>query len=192
MIYAFFLTNAVMLYYWLAVDHKVSGPAYALPPPSSGSRWPGRHGLGGPMGAPVSDDDDSKSQPRIKRRRSLPRHRAACTARAAGLDGLRIHDLRHTAVALWIAAGANPKEVSTRAGHASVSFTLDRYGHLYPEADTALRDRLDALYGTAQTAPASPVVRLPRRPGRGPSVAPRDPGNDESAADVLRRRSDLR
>jgi hypothetical protein len=29
-----------------------------------------------------------------------------------------------------------------------VSFTLDRYGHLYPEADTALRDRLDALYGT--------------------------------------------
>jgi hypothetical protein len=35
---------------------------------------------------------------------------------AAGLDGLRIHDLRHTAVALWIAAGANPKEVSARAG----------------------------------------------------------------------------
>jgi len=50
--------------------------------------------------------------------------------RAAGLDGLRIHDLRHTAVALWIAAGANPKEVAARAGHASVSFTLDRYGHL--------------------------------------------------------------
>jgi hypothetical protein len=102
---------------------------------------------------------------------------------AAGLDGLRIHDLRHTAVALWIAAGANPKEVSTRAGHASVSFTLDRYGHLYPEADTALRDRLDALYGSAQPAPTSPVVRLPRRAGRGPSVAPGASGNDESAAD---------
>ena len=43
-----------------------------------------------------------------------------------GLEGLRIHDLRHTAVALWIAAGANPKEVSARAGHSSVSFTLDR------------------------------------------------------------------
>jgi hypothetical protein len=47
-------------------------------------------------------------------------------------------------VALWIAA-AGPKEVATRAGHTSVSFTLDRYGHLYPEADTVLRDRLDAL-----------------------------------------------
>jgi hypothetical protein len=38
-----------------------------------------------------------------------------------------------------------PKEVATRAGHTPVSFTLDRYGHPYPEADTALRDRLDAL-----------------------------------------------
>jgi integrase len=49
--------------------------------------------------------------------------------KAAGLQGLRIHDLRHTAVALWIAAGATPKEVAVRAGHTSVSFTLDRYGH---------------------------------------------------------------
>ncbi|HEX5877112.1 MAG TPA: tyrosine-type recombinase/integrase, partial [Actinomycetota bacterium] len=70
--------------------------------------------------------------------------------RAAGLDGLRIHDLRHTAVALWIAAGANPKEVAARAGHTSVSFTLDRYGHLYPDADQALRDRLDALHALSQ------------------------------------------
>jgi integrase len=70
--------------------------------------------------------------------------------RAAELDGLRIHDLRHTAVALWIAAGANPKEVAVRAGHTSVSFTLDRYGHLYPEADQALRDRLDALHALSQ------------------------------------------
>jgi integrase len=75
--------------------------------------------------------------------------------KAAGLTGLRIHDLRHTAVALWIAAGANPKAVSARAGHASVSFTLDRYGHLYPEADVQLRDHLDALIEDA-TAPRRP------------------------------------
>ena len=64
----------------------------------------------------------------------------------ANLVGLRIHDLRHTAVALWIAAGASPKEVAARAGHTSVSFVLDRYGHLFPEADTALRARLDAMF----------------------------------------------
>jgi integrase len=75
------------------------------------------------------------------------RHRVWLPAvRAAGLPGLRIHDLRHTAVALWIAAGASPKEVAARAGHTSVSFVLDRYGHLFPESDAALRDRLDLLF----------------------------------------------
>jgi hypothetical protein len=67
--------------------------------------------------------------------------------RAAGLAPLRPHDLRHTAVALWIAAGANPKEVSVRAGHASIAFTLDRYGHLFSSHDDELRDRLDAMHG---------------------------------------------
>jgi integrase len=81
-------------------------------------------------------------------------------AEAAGLAGLRIHDLRHTAVALWIAAGASPKEVAVRAGHTSVSFTLDRYGHLYPEADTTLRDRLDALHATARP-PVGAIVPVP-------------------------------
>jgi integrase len=72
---------------------------------------------------------------------------------AAGLPGLRIHDLRNTAVALWIAAGASPKEVAVRAGHTSTSFVLDRYGHLFPEADAALCDRLDALF-VSQHSPA--------------------------------------
>jgi integrase len=98
--------------------------------------------------------------------------------RRAGLDDLRIHDLRHTAVALWIAAGAGPKEVATRAGHTSVSFTLDRYGHLYPEADTALRDRLDALYVAGdQVEPGDRTVP-------GPLAAPARPRNGMSAADV--------
>ena len=85
--------------------------------------------------------------------------------RAAGLDGLRIHDLRHTAVALWIAAGANPKEVAARAGHTSVSFTLDRYGHLYPESDLALRDRLDAIYSASEALAAPLRPRSARREG---------------------------
>jgi hypothetical protein len=48
-------------------------------------------------------------------------------------------------VALWIAAGANPKEAATRAGHTSVSFTLDRYGHLFPGSEQRLNDALDLL-----------------------------------------------
>ena len=80
---------------------------------------------------------------------------------AAGLAGLRIHDLRHTAVALWIAAGASPKEVAARAGHTSVSFTLDRYGHLYPESDAMLRDRLEAMHATVRPA-GGVVIQFPQ------------------------------
>jgi len=48
--------------------------------------------------------------------------------KAADLQGLHIHDLRHTVVALWIAAGATPRR-SPYGGHTSVNLTLDRYGH---------------------------------------------------------------
>ena len=80
-------------------------------------------------------------------------------AAAAGLDGLRPHDLRHTAVALWIAAGASPREIAARAGHTSVVTVLDRYGHLLPELDDRLRDRLDEMFVAAGRA--GTVVSLP-------------------------------
>lgn len=65
--------------------------------------------------------------------------------RAAGLPGLRVHDLRHTAVALWIAAGASPKQIATWAGHTSVAVVLDRYGHLYEGSDADVLARLDSF-----------------------------------------------
>ena len=68
-------------------------------------------------------------------------------------------------MALWIAAGANPKEVAVRAGHASVSFTLDRYGHPFPEADLLLRDRLEMLRATGHVARCGPGM-IPTRTAR--------------------------
>lgn len=64
-------------------------------------------------------------------------------------EGLRFHDLRHTFVALWVSLGRNPKEVSKAAGHSSVAFTLDRYGHLYDVDSDGLADELDALLGSS-------------------------------------------
>jgi hypothetical protein len=52
-----------------------------------------------------------------------------------------------------------------------VSFTLDRYGHLYPESDAALRDRLDALYSAGQRDQDAAVWPYFRRV-RGPSAIP--------------------
>jgi integrase len=77
--------------------------------------------------------------------RSFRKWKWAPAVRVAGLEPLRPHDLRHTAVAMWIAAGASPKEVAFRAGHTSVSFCLDTYGHLFPSLDTALASRLDDM-----------------------------------------------
>jgi integrase len=71
--------------------------------------------------------------------------------RAAGLDGVRVHDLRHSAVALWIEAGYSPKAIAVRAGHTSVRTVLDIYGHLLPDADDALADALDKLACASET-----------------------------------------
>jgi integrase len=62
-----------------------------------------------------------------------------------GLAPLRPHDLKHTGVALLAAAGVDPSEIARRAGHSSVSFTYDRYGHLFPEVDSGAAAKLDAI-----------------------------------------------
>lgn len=83
----------------------------------------------------------------VVRRHWFYRHYWTPSVEAAGLQGLRFHDLRHTFVALWIHAGRNAKEVSKAAGHSSVAFTLDRYGHLYDTDSDSLADELDTLLG---------------------------------------------
>ena len=51
---------------------------------------------------------------------------------SADVPVIRLHDLRHTHASHLLRAGVNVKVVSDRLGHASVSFTLDTYGHLMP------------------------------------------------------------
>jgi hypothetical protein len=45
-----------------------------------------------------------------------------------------------------IAAGRHPLEIKQRLGHASITTTMDRYGQLFPSAESALADALDAAY----------------------------------------------
>ena len=110
----------------------------------------------------------------------------APAVRKAGLVHLRPHDLRHTAVALWIAAGANPKEVATRAGHSSVSFALDRCGHLFPGSEQTLNDALDALADASRAAGTStPDDHLTANAAKNPNSivhVARSPGDSASAA----------
>ena len=56
-------------------------------------------------------------------------------------QGLRFHDLRHTAASLMIAAGAHPKAISERLGHADIRITMNRYGHMLPSVDAGANGR---------------------------------------------------
>jgi Phage integrase family len=47
---------------------------------------------------------------------------------AAGMPDVRVHDLRHTAASLWLAAGADPKVVQPVLGHAIAAMTTDLSG----------------------------------------------------------------
>ena len=48
------------------------------------------------------------------------------------LPPMRLYDLRHTCATLLLLAGVQPKVVSERLGHASITITLDTYSHVLP------------------------------------------------------------
>ena len=87
------------------------------------------------------------------------RERAATAWDSAGLT---LHECRHTFASLMIAAGVNAKALSTYMGHANISITLDRYGHLMPGNEEHAAALLDAFLARAtdESARASlaPVV----------------------------------
>lgn len=65
------------------------------------------------------------------------------TLERAGVKRIRFHDLRHTYAALMISIeNVNVKVLQHQMGHASINITMDRYGHLLPEATDGLGDEL--------------------------------------------------
>ena len=71
---------------------------------------------------------------------------------AAGLEGLRIHDLRHTCVALWSRSMASPRAAAKWAGHANPSLVLTVYGGVFDDESIGVMDRLESYAnGTTTT-----------------------------------------
>ena len=83
---------------------------------------------------------------------SSVRKRARTAWRSARLDPIGFHECRHTFAALMIGAGVNAKALSTYMGHASITITLDRYGHLMPGNEDEAALMLDAYLARADTA----------------------------------------
>jgi integrase len=55
------------------------------------------------------------------------------------------YHLRHTAATLGIAAGVSVKVISDQLGHASISFTLERYSHVLPSIQDEAAAKVEKL-----------------------------------------------
>jgi integrase len=77
---------------------------------------------------------------------------------APTIEGLRLHQARHTYASFMIAAGVNAKALSTFMGHSSIKVTFDLYGHLMPGTEAEAATLLDAYLG-AQIADGATAAR---------------------------------
>ena len=84
------------------------------------------------------------SQGKHLRRSNFNRRVWQPAARAAGIEGLRVHDLRHTAGTLVTAAGGSLREVMDRLGH-STTVAAVRYQHVMADQDAAIARELNRL-----------------------------------------------
>jgi integrase len=60
----------------------------------------------------------------------------------AGLPGVRLHTLRHTAASVMLTQGVPLKVVSDLLGHSSIAITGDVYGHVSPDVSAEPMDLL--------------------------------------------------
>jgi integrase len=72
-------------------------------------------------------------------------------ARRDGLNGIRLHDARHTHASLMLKQGVHPKIVQERLGHAGIQVTLDTYSHVVPGLQEAAAARFDELVSPNRT-----------------------------------------
>lgn len=82
--------------------------------------------------------------------------------KAAGLNGVNFHRLRHTYASLLIDQNVSPKKIQARLGHASITETMDTYGHLYPDDDTSVREVIESAFDDAMLTRDASQQRLTR------------------------------
>ena len=73
-------------------------------------------------------------------------------AHMAGLEPIRIHDLRHSHASLLIEMGFNILMISERLGHKNVQTTWNTYAHLYPDKGRQIAFGLQEVKATGLTA----------------------------------------
>jgi integrase len=64
----------------------------------------------------------------------------------SGMPDIRVHDFRHSHASLLIEMGFSPIAVADRLGHEKVSTTLNTYGHLFPNKQMGMAEKLNDMY----------------------------------------------
>lgn len=78
--------------------------------------------------------------------KSTARHILERHSKLAGVHRIKIHALRHSHASLLISLGENALIVRDRLGHEDIETTLGTYGHLYPNTNREVADRLTDLF----------------------------------------------
>ncbi|MGI8494553.1 MAG: tyrosine-type recombinase/integrase [Pyrinomonadaceae bacterium] len=76
---------------------------------------------------------------------NVTRHFKRILAKAKIRTSIRLYDLRHTTATLLLQAGINPKIVSERLGHSTITLTLDVYSHVLPNMQKDATKRLEQM-----------------------------------------------
>ena len=63
----------------------------------------------------------------------------------AGVHRIKIHSLRHSHASLLISMGENPLLIKERLGHEKIQTTLGTYGHLYPNTNLEVANKLTGV-----------------------------------------------
>lgn len=67
--------------------------------------------------------------------------------RAAGVEDVGVHTLRHSAAVAWLESGVHIKAVADLLGHSSIAITGDVYGHTSDDTARAAVDKLSEALG---------------------------------------------
>ena len=90
----------------------------------------------------------------------------AAMCEEAGLKGVDTYTLKHTAVSMAIAAGADVYAVQRMCGHADASTTLNVYGHLWDEGLDSIPSAMDAYLAAERERDSRRDARRAERTSR--------------------------
>ena len=77
--------------------------------------------------------------------RNMNRHRDELRRRA-GLDWLRLHDLRHGCATFLLAKNVPDRVIIEVLGHAEIGVTMNTYAHVLPVLRQEATDAMDELF----------------------------------------------